>query len=81
MAEGGVGEGGGGTGGNAVVVRWLRGVGEGWYDNRMRRGQTLVEYVLVLVLLLGAASAAGFMVRAVRAQAARTETLLGSDYP
>ena len=56
-------------------------MGKGWYDNRMRRGQTLVEYVLVLVLLLGAASVAGFMVRAVRAQAARTETLLGSDYP
>lgn len=51
------------------------------YDNRMRHGQTLVEYVLVLALLLGAATVAGFMVRAVRAQSARTDTLLGSDYP
>ncbi len=47
----------------------------------MRRGQTLVEYVLVLVLLLGAAAAAGLVVRAVRAQSARTAALLGSDYP
>lgn len=47
----------------------------------MRHGQTLVEYVLVLALLLGAASAAGLVVRAVRAQSARTDALLGSDYP
>jgi len=47
----------------------------------VRCGQTLVEYVLVFVLLLGAVAAAGFVVRAVRAQAARTHALLSSDYP
>ncbi|MEG1552769.1 MAG: hypothetical protein RR133_04070 [Kiritimatiellia bacterium] len=47
----------------------------------MKRGQTLVEYVLVLVLLLGAATAVGFVAKAVRAQSARTQLLLGSDYP
>ena len=51
------------------------------YNDGMRRGQTLAEYVLVLVLLMGAAAAAGLVVRAVRAQSARTATLLGSDYP
>ncbi len=47
----------------------------------MRCGQTLVEYILVLVLLLGAAAAAGWVVRAVRVQSARTSLLLGSDFP
>lgn len=47
----------------------------------MRSGQTMVEYILVLVALLGAALAAGFLIRAVDAQEARTETLLGSGYP
>ncbi len=51
------------------------------YNAGMRTGQTMVEYVLVLVALLGAALAAGFLVRAVDAQEARTETLLGSGYP
>lgn len=47
----------------------------------MKSGQTMVEYILVLVALLGAAVAAGFLVKAVNAQEARTETLLGSGYP
>ena len=51
------------------------------YNGAMRRGQTLVEYVLVLVLLMEAAAAPGLVVRAVRSQSARTATLLGSDYP
>ena len=41
----------------------------------------MVEYILVLVALLGAALAAGFLIRAVDAQEAWTETLLGSGYP
>ena len=51
------------------------------YNDGMRSGQTMVEYILVLVALLGAALAAGFLVKAVNAQEARTETLLGSGYP
>lgn len=47
----------------------------------MKSGQTMVEYILVLAALLGAALAAGFLIRAVDAQEARTETLLGSGYP
>ena len=51
------------------------------YNDGMKSGQTMVEYILVLVALLGAALAAGFLIRAVDAQEARTETLLGSGYP
>ncbi|MBR5590922.1 MAG: hypothetical protein IKW38_00110 [Kiritimatiellae bacterium] len=47
----------------------------------VRRGQTLVEYVLVLVLLMAAATATGFIVRAINRQHARTDTILGSHYP
>lgn len=47
----------------------------------MRNGQAMVEYLLVLVALLGAAAAAGLLTQAIRAQEARTETLLGSGYP
>ncbi len=35
----------------------------------------------MVALLLGAATVAGFVVRAVRAQSARSHTLLSSDYP
>lgn len=52
-----------------------------WYNARMRNGQAMVEYILVLVALLGAAAAAGLLTQAIRAQEARTETLLGSGYP
>ncbi len=41
----------------------------------------MVEYILIFVLLLSAVAAAGFIVRAVNAQSARTQTLLTSDYP
>ncbi len=47
----------------------------------MKRGQTTVEYLLVMVLLMSAALLAGWLVRAVNAQHARTQLLLGSDYP
>lgn len=47
----------------------------------MRLGQTMVEYLLVLVLLLGAAAMAGWVVRAIHRQSDRTDALLGSDYP
>ena len=52
-----------------------------WYNARMRNGQAMVEYLLVLVALLGAAAAASLLTQAIRAQEARTETLLGSGYP
>ncbi len=52
-----------------------------WYIISMRCGQTMVEYVLVLVLLMAAVTAAGWVVKAVRAQSERSETLLGSDFP
>ena len=54
---------------------------EMWYIISMRCGQTMVEYVLVLVLLMAAVTAAGWVVKAVRAQSERSETLLGSDFP
>ena len=47
----------------------------------MKRGQTTVEYLLVMVLLMSAALLAGWLVRAVNTQHARTQLLLGSDYP
>lgn len=47
----------------------------------MRCGQTLVEYILVFVLLLGAVFAARYIHTAVRTHSARTAYLLGSDYP
>ncbi|MBQ9693739.1 MAG: hypothetical protein IJV69_03180 [Kiritimatiellae bacterium] len=51
------------------------------YDKAMRNGQTLVEYILVLVLLMAAATAAGFIVKALNRQHHRTEVILGSHYP
>ncbi|MBR4317428.1 MAG: hypothetical protein IKT85_01600 [Kiritimatiellae bacterium] len=47
----------------------------------MQKGQTLVEYVLVLVLLMAAATAAGFIIKALNRQHHRTEVILGSHYP
>ena len=47
----------------------------------MRRGQTVVEYVLVFVCLLAATVAAGFIVKALRKQHHRTTVVLGSHYP
>ena len=51
------------------------------YWAAMKRGQTTVEYLLVMVLLMSAALLAGWLVRAVNTQHARTQLLLGSDYP
>lgn len=51
------------------------------YNALMRHGQTLVEYILVLVTLLGAAAAAGLLAKAIHAQTQRTDALLGSEYP
>lgn len=47
----------------------------------MQKGQTLVEYVLVLVLLMAAATAAGFIIKALNRQHHRTEVILGAHYP
>ncbi len=46
-----------------------------------KSGQTMVEYILVVVALFAAVSAAWYFVRMVRTQTARTETVLGSEYP
>ena len=51
------------------------------YWAAMKRGQTTVEYLLVMVLLMSAALLTGWLVRAVNTQHARTQLLLGSDYP
>lgn len=51
------------------------------YNVPMRCGQTMMEYILVFVLLMGAVAGVGYIVQAIRAQKARTETLLSSDYP
>lgn len=40
-----------------------------------------MEYVIVLVLLMAAATAAGFIVRALNRQHERTKMVLGSHYP
>ena len=47
----------------------------------MKRGQTTLEYLLVMMLLMSAAFLAGWLVRAVNTQHVRTQMLLGSDYP
>ena len=47
----------------------------------MRRGQTMLEYVLVLLALMGAAAASGLLIRAMDAQAERSKILLGSEFP
>jgi hypothetical protein len=47
----------------------------------MKRGQTLVEYVLVVIALAAAVTATGFIVRAINRQHARSVTILSSDYP
>lgn len=41
----------------------------------------MVEYVLVLVLLFVAATTTGWLIRAINAQANRTQLLLSSDFP
>lgn len=51
------------------------------YFAAMKRGQTMVEYLLVMVLLMSAALSAGWITRAINAQRTRTQMLLGSDYP
>lgn len=46
-----------------------------------RRGQTMLEYVLVFLALIVAVGALGYLVKAARSSAVRTERLVGSDYP
>lgn len=47
----------------------------------MKRGQTMVEYILVFVLLLTALTITHWLVRAVNRQTERSSILLGSEYP
>lgn len=63
---------------SSLTLAWKKGL---CYDGFMRRGQTLVEYVLVFVCLLAATVAAGFIVKALRKQHHRTTVVLGSHYP
>lgn len=48
---------------------------------RSRRGQTAVEYLIAFCALLAAAAALTHVLRATRSCVARTERLVGSDYP
>ena len=49
--------------------------------NRVRLGQAVVEYVLVVCAMLVVAVAMGWVVAAARRSAVRTEALVSSDYP
>ena len=46
-----------------------------------KAGQTMVEYIIVFVILLGVVGALTFFVRAAKSSAARTTTLVTCDYP
>ena len=46
-----------------------------------KAGQTMVEYIIVFVILLGVVGALTFFVRAARSSAARTTTLVTCEYP
>ncbi len=48
---------------------------------RGRKGQAAVEYVLALCALLVVVGAMWHVVAAARKSVARTESLVGSDYP
>lgn len=47
----------------------------------MRRGQTMLEYVLVLAALLAVTAVTGLLLRASQKSAVRTERLVRSNYP
>jgi len=46
-----------------------------------KAGQTMVEYIIVFVILLGVVGALTWFVRAASSSAARTTTLVTCDYP
>ena len=46
-----------------------------------KAGQTMVEYIIVFVILLGVVGALTWFVRAAKSSAARTTTLVTCDYP
>ena len=48
---------------------------------RGRKGQTLVEYVLVFSALLAVVGSLTYLLGATRRAVVRTESLVGSDYP
>lgn len=48
---------------------------------RGRRGQTLVEYVLVFSALLVVVGSLTYLLVATKRAVVRTENLVGSDYP
>jgi len=50
-------------------------------ENRSRRGQAALEYILVFVAILAVVSALGFLVRAARSSSERTATLVAAEYP
>ncbi len=47
----------------------------------MRKGQSLLEYVLVLASLVVVVSILGFLVAGARSYGVRTESLVSSEYP
>lgn len=73
----------------ASATRFLFGPGEKFrfsftffvYYIGMRRGQTMVEYILVFLMLLIAVYASKYLIQSINRQAARTEFLIGSGYP
>ena len=46
-----------------------------------KAGQTMVEYIIVFVVLLGVVGALTCFVRAAKSSAARTTTLVTCEYP
>ena len=46
-----------------------------------KAGQTMVEYIIVFVILLGVVGALTWFVRAAKSSAARTTTLVTCDFP
>lgn len=51
------------------------------YNARMRKGQSLLEYVLVLASLAAVVSVLGFLVAGAVEYGARTERLVSADCP
>ena len=48
---------------------------------RMRKGQAMIEYVIVLAMMMVAVAAMTFLVRAARNSSNRTARLVASDSP
>jgi hypothetical protein len=49
--------------------------------NKTRKGQAMLEYVLVFAALLGLVLVSGYLLSATKQTVFRSERLVGSDYP